>query len=197
MQVDVGGTRAEELAFGPGGEDRGARRWPWLVVLVSLVVLATGLTVDERRRASEAEQLLRAIESSQATLTHAEQSVAATVIYSSPALVLSKTPEPVRADLVGLIEESAGEAAGAVRRAHERVVRVQVWPWHQELVQARQAYLGYLARREARFTATAEDIWTLVQIDERSADLLAAAGTALRAAVGPGSAGRVDELLAR
>jgi hypothetical protein len=193
MQVDDGDLRVDEPAPDPVADNFGERRWFWITVAV-LIAVATGFVIDERQRDRETEQLLRAVESGQATVRHAEQLVAATVTYATPALVLSQTPEPARADLVGLVEDAAADAAAAVRRVRGQATAVEFWPWHRELDRAQQAYLAYLGGRESRFAAASADIWTLAEVDEMSADLRESTSAALRAAAGPDSAGEVDRL---
>jgi hypothetical protein len=194
MLVDGQGPHSEELAFGPQH-----RTWRWpgilLVGLATVALLATGW--DMRQQRQEADRLLAAIEASQSTMVHAENSVVATVTYASPALVLTKTPPAVRQDLAELVEAAAAEEAAFVEAARGEVEALVLLPWHDDLERARTAYLHYLDDRAARLLAGAAGAGTTAEGAERSDQYLREARGVLISAVADDQAARVDALLAR
>jgi hypothetical protein len=187
MRVDEDTAAAEELAFGPVQR----RRWPQLVLVAVVALVAVAGLLDSRQRDREIDDLLAAVEASESTMRYAEQSVAATLTYASPALLLLKTPEPVRADLVELVRDAAQEGVTAVGTARTEVTAVDVWAWHGELEQARTAYLAYLDHRTSRL----ESRRSSTESSAETQALLRAASDELRSAVGPEDAARVDQLL--
>jgi hypothetical protein len=188
-EVLLEGARSEELAFGPSHD---GRRWPWVVLILVVVIAAVGAGVDARRRTDEAAELLGGIEQSQSTMTYAERSVVATVTYASPALVLSKTPGAVRQDLVQLVEEAVAKGAGSVRAVRSDVAGMTFWPWHDDLEAARTAYLAYLDHRLARLEVRQAS----TESYEHSQLLLRVARDELRSAVEAEDGERIDRLLA-
>jgi hypothetical protein len=189
--VQDDGRRSEELAFGPAGRNR---RWPWIVLALVVATAAVGVAVDTRQHAREAAELVSGIEQSQATVAYAERSVVAIVRYASPALVLSKTPETVRRDLVQLVEDEAADGAASIQIARSNVAGLRFWPWHEDLDAARTAYLEYLDHRTARLVAGAAGSGTTADVAEQTAALLREARDALRSAVSDESA-IADQLL--
>lgn len=194
MLLDGDGAHGETLAFGPANH---IRRWPriTLAVLIAGIVLVAGW--DARQHEREADQLFAAIEKSQATMAYAERAVVATVTYASPALVLTKTPQAVRQDLVELVEDVAAEEAAAVEVARGQVAVVAFWPWHDDIDVARTAYLQYLDHRATRLLAGAAGSGTTAEAAERADQYLREARNALISALNDGRAARVDALLAR
>lgn len=150
--------------------------------------------MDARQHAREAAELVSGIEQSQATVAYAERSVVAIVRYASPALVLSKTPETVRRDLVQLVEDEAADGAASIQIARSNVAGLRFWPWHKDLDAARTAYLEYLDHRTARLVAGAAGSGTTADVAEQTAALLREARDALRSAVSDESA-IADQLL--
>ena len=180
MLVQGDDARSEELAFGPAGR---GRRWPWIALALFIAVTAVGVAVDARQRTREAAELVSGIEQSLATMAYAERSVVAVVRYASPALVLSKTPESVRRDLVQLVEDEAADGAASIEVARDNLATLRFWPWHDDLDAARAAYLEYLDHRTARLVAGAAGSPTTADVAEQTAALLREARDTLRAAL--------------
>jgi hypothetical protein len=192
--VQDDGARSEELAFGP---DSRGRRWPRIVLAGIVVIASAAAGVDARQRADEAAALVAGIEQSQATMVYAERSVIAIVRYASPALVLSKTPEAVRQDLVQLIEDQAADGAASIQVARGNIAAVRLWPWHDDLEVARTAYLDYLDYRTARLVAGAAGSGTTTEFAAHADGLLREARDALRSALDDDDAAGISELLVR
>jgi hypothetical protein len=105
-------------------------------------------------------------------MAYTERSVIAIVRYASPALVLSKTPQTVRRDLVELVEDEAADGAASIQIAPRNVAALRFWPWHDDLDAARTAYLDYLDHRTARLVAGAAGSGTTADVAEQTAALL-------------------------
>jgi hypothetical protein len=138
----------------------------------AFAIASAGTVVDARQRAREAAELVSGIERSQAIMAYTERSVIAIVRYASPALVLSKTPQTVRRDLVELVEDEAADGAASIQIAPRNVAALRFWPWHDDLDAARTAYLDYLDHRTARLVAGAAGSGTTADVAEQTAALL-------------------------
>jgi hypothetical protein len=187
MHVDEETSAVEELAFGPSRR----RRRPQLLVAALIALVAFAGWLDAQQRDREIDNLLAAVAASESTMRYAERSVAATLTYASPALLLLKTPEPVRADLVEMVRDAAREGGTAVGTTRTAVTAVDVWAWHGDLEQARMAYLAYLDHRTSRL----ESHRSSTESSAETQALLRAASDELRSAVGADDAARVDQLL--
>ena len=182
----------EGLSLGP---TRPPRRWPWVLLVVVLVLGAGFSVLDSRARDREVAELLSAVEVGETAVTYAERRVAAMVTYASPALWSSSTPPRARRDLEGFVQDAAGGGADRIQGLAAQVAGTEVLPWHRSLAAARDSYAAHLRDRAAYLGRVAEDMLVLYEGDTTVGSSRARVHAAVSEAAGVEGREQVQTLL--
>jgi hypothetical protein len=131
------------------------RRALVVATVVLLVAAGTGWAEGVRRAPAERAELTACRSAGDAAASEAEQRLSATASYVTPALG-SESPD-LRRSMLGLISEEAATRLPPVEAALRRCRDVRVWPTNRQRVQARDAYVAFLAAQADRLRAVAEN----------------------------------------
>lgn len=181
MRVEEPPEAVEVVDF---GADRPRRRWAYLLVPLLLTAAVLAYVLDDQARQREYDTLLDRVAAGEAAVQRAEFQVVSIKQYVSPTLYSTKAPEVVRRDLARLVRGTADAGALKVAEQRERVVALEVLPWHSTQADAQDALVAYLEEREGRLEAVLADTssaTTYPRRDELRAALAAAAPDTERA----------------
>jgi len=142
IDVDFGDDIAVE-------ESAPARRWPWVIVLIVLAVLAAGIAYDSQRRTTETNELMASTREAIGVIAAGDAKVLSTIEYVGPNV-------QDRPDLSELVQQDAQNVLGQSQTASFSVAGAVVWPWHESQQRLRMelaAYLSSLRSRQVAWTA--------------------------------------------
>jgi hypothetical protein len=127
-----------------GHDGRVQRSRGWLPPVIGLVafmltVVALGTVIaDWALRNAEMDAFITAVESSEAEMTWTQDNVRATFDAAG-----EPTSPADKAQLAADLQAIAAEGRDRIATAGQAVAAAQVSPWHQDLLQAKQAYLTH------------------------------------------------------
>ncbi len=120
---------------------RAPRRWPWVAVLVLVILAASVGWADGRARSDQTAAVAAAASKAELDIRTADAKVASIRVYASPGLF---APGDVRDGLMLLVRQTAAEQADVLVETRATVAEIGVWPWHENQRLARDAVVAYV-----------------------------------------------------
>jgi hypothetical protein len=159
MSADVVSSGAPDLVEG-GSSRAPLNRWV-LRALAALVVIAVAVALavpwlDRRERSQELTALTSCVANGQEAVNYADASLRGMSQYISAGLGSSDSAQ-VRRSMFGLLSQAASAGVPGLDAAVRSCNRVQVKSGHREVVEARTAYLRWLAAKDAFYQAIVKD----------------------------------------
>jgi hypothetical protein len=149
----------------PDQVEGGPRRAPvnrWVVrTVVALVVIAVAAALvlpwlDRRQRSQELAALTGCVATGQSAVDYANASLRGMTQYISAGLG-SAIDTDVRRSMFGLLSQAASAGVPALDAAVRSCTSVSVKPSHHQVVDAKAAYVRWLAAKDAFFRAIVKD----------------------------------------
>ncbi len=128
-----------------------------LAVLIVVAVAAGFLWWSEGVRRDANRTLSHAVVEAEDLARIGEGRVLSTLAYAFPMIWSDSVPDAVRADLRGLVEESARDAGATLEALADEVGGTRVLPWQTAQLDARERVQDYVVAQEQRFERIAAD----------------------------------------
>jgi hypothetical protein len=125
------------------GAGESSRRTRVVAVLVVLL-LVLGVAADRWRLDRERAAVLTAVEEAESTVTASLDSLLSLADYAGPLLTNEDVPPASRRSALTTLARDAARWEPRIRAREELVADAAVLPWHRDLRDAKQAYVGRL-----------------------------------------------------